>query len=107
MTEARLATDTLGVKGFLGSEKSAADGPAVAGGGGWGSGVRVGGGVQRRFRGAGDTDNSDQGVSLGVTDISNGLGLPRRDMTTGWYRLEGRHRGAGGPTVTICVQISG
>lgn len=64
------------------------------------------GGVEGRFRGAGDTDNSDQDVSLGVTVISNGLGLPRRDMTTGWYWLEGRHRGAGEPTVTLRVQIS-
>lgn len=46
------------------------------------------GGVEGRFRGAGDTDNSDQDVSLGVTVISNGLGLPRRDMTTGCTGLK-------------------
>lgn len=64
------------------------------------------GGLQGRFRGAGDTDDSDQSVYLGVMVISNGLGLPRWDMTTGWYWFEYRRVGASGPTVTDCTDLS-
>ncbi|KAL1784187.1 hypothetical protein HispidOSU_006853 [Sigmodon hispidus] len=92
-TEARRKPDkTLGVKGFLGDKNSVADGPAV---------TREGTG---KIQTLGTTDDSDQGVSLSVIQVSQsfqmGWGCPGGTWREADH-VRVRHIAADGTTVAV------